>query len=49
MMKQSKSLYDRHWRKRRAEQLRLYPLCRLCADITVIAELRMPIEQGDGA
>lgn len=33
MMKQSKSLYDRHWRKRRSEQLRLHPLCRLCADI----------------
>lgn len=25
----AKSLYDRKWRKRRAEQLRLHPLCRL--------------------
>lgn len=24
-----KSLYDRHWQRRRAEQLRLHPLCRL--------------------
>ena len=24
------SLYDRHWRKRRAAQLRLHPLCVFC-------------------
>lgn len=27
------SLYDRKWRRRRAEQLRQYPLCRLCQDL----------------
>lgn len=27
------SLYDRRWQKRRAEQLRLHPLCRLCMDV----------------
>ena len=28
-----KSLYDRHWQRRRARQLREHPLCRLCMDI----------------
>jgi 5-methylcytosine-specific restriction protein A len=27
------SLYDRHWRRRRAEQLRREPLCKLCQDL----------------
>jgi hypothetical protein len=26
-------LYDRKWRKRRAEQLSAHPLCRICMDV----------------
>lgn len=29
----AKSLYDRRWQKRRAEQLRKHPLCALCMKV----------------
>lgn len=29
----AKSPYDRRWQKRREEQLRTHPLCRLCRDL----------------
>lgn len=29
----TKSLYDRHWRKRRDQQLRLHPLCDHCMKV----------------
>ncbi len=31
-----KSLYDRRWRKRREQQLRAHPLCRLCMDVRAV-------------
>ena len=33
----AKSPYDRHWRKRRAEQLRLHPLCSVCIRMGAVA------------